>query len=627
MILQEGEREAGMKIKTKIILIYISVVMFSFLISSLFFVRQNRKIVRNQLGGVAMQTMQALNENLNLIIENVTQFSNLIYFDDTIQKKLAAAGGGGGQGQGESKEIQKSLVNMLLSGDYISSVEIFDRFDKHYLAYKRGPMSLKVDKVKEASWYDRVSELNGDILFVGGDEAILYYRTEPEKRMISLIRTIADIDTYDPLATLIINIDETTFQEHFKRVGMKYHSRFCIINSKGEYIVKSSDYEPDMDKYVFNNQIGPSGYQIIQMDSEESKDSRVRKDSNKDSKDGKDSKGGIKSGKNRMILTQQELGIQDWKLVGFMPVERNIYLSDSYNAQLFLIIVINLAFVFICTLYLTKLIFEPLNNMEEYMRKVEDGEFVRIPMEHGKQNEMEHLKRGFNRMVHAIERLLSQVKEEERVIRKNELDLIQQQITPHFLNNTLDAISALVLIHDTDRSFLMLQSLGRFYRNNLNSGRDLVKVKDEIECIKSYITILNIRYEDKIIMEYDVEEEIMEEDILKLLLQPIVENAVHHGIRGKEGQGTISIKGYRDEGEIIFIITDDGLGMSEERIEEVMEEKLPKDRPGFGLYSAKQRISLFYNIKNPLTINSEIDSGTEITVCVNIISKEMGRLT
>lgn len=582
-----------MKIKTKIIMIYISIVLISFLVISLFFDRQSQRFVKEQLGRVAMQTMQALNENLDLIFENVTQFSNLIYFDETIQKKLAHNEEEHGT-LDVSKDIQKSLIYMLLSGDYISSVEIFDRFDKHYLAYKRGPMSLKVSEASKAPWYEKVQERNGDILFAGGDDPVLYYRTEPEKRLVSLIRTIADIDTYEDLATLIINIDESTFQDHFNKVGKQYHSQFCIIDSQGGYMVKPSVYTEEMDSFVFCNQIGSSGYQMINL-----------------------------NGK-RMILTQQELGIEDWKLIGLMPVDNNIYLSDYYSSQLFLVIVINLVFIFVCTLYLTRLIFNPLNKMEEYMHKVEAGSFEIMPLDTDKKDEMEHLKAGFNKMVLAIQRLLLQVKEEERIIRKNELDIIQEQINPHFLYNTLDAISALVLTNDRDNSFLMLRSLGQFYRNSLNSGRDLVKVKDEIDCIKSYITILNIRYGDKIIMEYDIEEKILDRDILKLILQPVIENAVHHGIRNKEGKGTISIKAYEDEGELIFIVTDDGLGMTEERIKEVMEGRNQRDRSGFGLYSAKQRISLFYNMENPITIHSEIGWGTEVTICVR--NREEGRM-
>jgi len=231
------------------------------------------------------------------------------------------------------------------------------------------------------------------------------------------------------------------------------------------------------------------------------------------------------------------------------------------------------------------------------------------------------LKKVFNQMIGSIQDLIEKVKKEEKIITKNELEIIQAQINPHFLYNTLDAVSALALIGDNENCLKVTQALGNFYRNSLNSGLDLVKIEDEIECIKSYITILNIRYDNKIIMVYDIEEEIKEYKVLKLILQPIVENAAHHGIRNKKGQGTISIKGYLDEDEIIFIVTDDGLGMTEEKVKEILEGKTKQGKSGFGLYSSIQRISLYYDIKKPITITSEIGNVTEITIRVKVIKE------
>jgi two-component system sensor histidine kinase YesM len=167
----------------------------------------------------------------------------------------------------------------------------------------------------------------------------------------------------------------------------------------------------------------------------------------------------------------------------------------------------------------------------------------------------------------------------------------------------------------------MTQALGSFYRNSLNSGMDFVTIHDEIECIKSYITILNIRYDDKIKMDYEVEEGLLNCKILKLLLQPLVENAVHHGIKGNDGEGQISIKIFEDEDEIILMVTDDGVGMTEDRIEDIMQGETVTGKSGFGIYSLMQRITLYYDIPNPIMIQSEIGTGTEIALRVKRIEE------
>ena len=117
---------------------------------------------------------------------------------------------------------------------------------------------------------------------------------------------------------------------------------------------------------------------------------------------------------------------------------------------------------------------------------------------------------------------------------RDRLDIIQAQINPHFLYNTLDAVSALALMEENEKCFQMTQALGNFYRNSLNSGLDYITVEDEISSIESYITILNMRYDNQIKVNYEIEESVKKEKVLKLLLQPLVENAVHHGLNGEE---------------------------------------------------------------------------------------------
>lgn len=180
--------------------------------------------------------------------------------------------------------------------------------------------------------------------------------------------------------------------------------------------------------------------------------------------------------------------------------------------------------------------------------------------------------------------------------------------------NTLDAISALALMEENEKCFQMIQALGNFYKNSLNSGLDYISVEDEIGCIESYITILNTRYENQIAISYDIEDVVKHEKVLKLLLQPLVENAVHHGLNG-EG-GNIEIKVFEQEDEIIFIVSDDGVGMSDEKIEDILAGRTVTGKSGFGLYSLIQRIRLTYGIENPVIIQSEVGVGTEIIVTI-----------
>ncbi|WP_181899227.1 cache domain-containing sensor histidine kinase [Lachnotalea glycerini] len=578
-----------LKIKTKIMVLYLTILLISFLMTFTIISQVNEAYIRREIGAAGVQTVNALKGNLGFIFENVTQFSNLIYFDETMQDSLNNV---------KSKNIDpliqrritKSLVNMLLSGDYISSVFIFDQFNNCYNSYKVGPIIVHGEELQNTQWYQEMKNADGNGFFIHKSEGILEFPTRGDKNYISYIKEIGDVNTYEPLATLMVTIDEATIQSYFQEVSAAYDSQFFIVDSNGSYIIAPNQYEKEFAEYVLDKNTGGNGYEVI----------KIQEDT--------------------MIMVSQDIGISDWRLVGSFKMDNIKALTPYYTTVILFIMCLNIIFVFICSMALTRFIFTPLSKLGKHMKMVEEGNF--IPMElDDNHNEINSLKKMFNHMAKSIQKLIQKVKTEEQIIAKGELDLIQAQINPHFLYNTLDAVSALALMKDNANCFKMTQALGSFYRNSLNSGMNFVSIADELDCIKSYITILNIRYDDKIKVSYEVEEHLQNKKILKLLLQPLIENAVHHGIKGKDGYGHIFVKIFEDEDEIILEVKDDGIGMTEERTKEVFEGKAITGKSGFGIQSLKQRITLYYGIENPIMIHSEAGIGTEITVRVKQIEE------
>lgn len=575
-------------IRIKIMVLYCTMLILSLLFVFGIFSTINEQNMEHEVGEASMQTINALKGNIDLIFDTVNQFSDLIYCDEDVQSSLAKVEESNINPK-VNKVIQKSLVNMLLSGDYIDSVYIFDKYLNYYFSYKAGPIIVNKDKVIRSSWYQELFKARGNTFFISKSEDVLVFPTRPDKNYITLIREITDKNDYiTHLATLMITIDEKIFQEYFQEVSKDYDSQFCIVDSDGNYIIEPKAYEAAFQTYFKNEEIKSTGYTTL------------------------DVKG------NKMIFAQKDLEINDWRVIGLLKLNSK-KMSNDYKSTLILIICLNLIFVCACMLFSTKLIFSPLRKVQNHMALVRLGNFIQIDSNPSKKDEINDLKRGFNKMISSIEELIDKVKEEEKIIAKGELNMIQAQINPHFLYNTLDAVSALALIEDHENCFKMTQALGNFYRNSLNSGKDFVTVNDEIDCIKSYMTILNIRYGNRITVSYDIEEGIKCFKMLKLILQPVIENAVHHGIKPKNGIGEIGIKAFRDENEIYFIVTDDGVGMGEERIKEILEGKTQTGKSGFGLYSLMQRISLYYDIEKPMTIISEEGSGTEIAIHIKVI--------
>lgn len=577
-----------MKIRTQISLFYVLVLLLSFTFTFTAVYIVNEKYVEKEAVDFGNQTIKALDGNLQYIFENVTQFSNLIYFDQNVQNSLARVKE---QSINPSIQhtIQKSLVNMLLSGDYISTAYIFDQYYNDYNSRKVGPIIVDNERVTKTNWYKKIEKSNGQGFFIHKSEDILTFPTRSEKNYITYVREIRDADTYEHLAILLLTIDAETLQTYFNKVSEDQNSEFFIIDSKGNYIIPPENPEKYEKKHILLSE-GVS-YRKLRQENDD------------------------------LILMSHDMGIEDWKLVGAFPISHHKALKPYYTTVIVLIIVMNLIFTAVCFWLLTKLIFSPLSRVERHLKMVEEGEFKQMEVS-GPDNEINNLKRVFNSMVEAIRGLIEKVKLEEQEIARGKLALIQAQINPHFLYNTLDAISALVLTGDGQNAFKMTQALGGFYRNSLNSGRDFITVKDELEGIKDYITILNIRHDNQITFSCDVEEALLSQKVLKLILQPVVENSINHGIRKNGMKGSIRLEGYQDEDEMIFIITDDGWGMEEERIEKIFKGETVTGKSGFGLYSLRQRISLCYGIENPLTIHSEAGNGTEVTIRVKVQNGE-----
>ena len=584
----------NMKIRTKIMLMYVLIFCVSMGISALVFKVINDDYVKEQVGEATIQTVDALKGNLSIVFENVEQFSNLIYFDDDVQKALSSTESLAIE-PAVNQTIQKSLVNMLLSANYIESVYVFDRYFNSYSSKKIAPIRVDTSGMKNTEWYKRADEENGEIIYIYDTEEIFSYPTRPEHRGISLVRAINSEEDYARLALLVVNINENTITQFFEDVGAEYGAKYCIVDKDGEFVVNPSDMPKELwaeTKEVLSETGQDTEYNILEI------------------------------GGESYCTVRRDLEIEDWSIVGMVPMENNFQNGSFQKTLIVLFIVLNIVVAILCSLSLFRLIFRPLSEVGDHMAAVEHAKFTEIPMTECGNNEIIQLKRGFNSMVHAIEELLEKVKEEEQTLARNEFEILQAQINPHFLYNTLDAISALALTGQKDSCFQMTQALGQFYRNSLNSGRQIVTVQDEIDCVKNYITILNIRYDNKITLECEIQEDVLEWKVLKLILQPIVENAVHHGIRNREGDGTIRIEGYSCEDELILSVSDDGVGMTKEKQDEILSGKSQKKKSGFGLYSEIQRISLFYGIQNPITIVSEPDGGTEITICVKKLQGE-----
>lgn len=304
-----------------------------------------------------------------------------------------------------------------------------------------------------------------------------------------------------------------------------------------------------------------------------------------------------------------------WTVVGVA------YLSElnKKESQTRLIYILMALLLFFCALLisslLSKAVTKPIQTLQNSMSKVVKGEFDTALVPETAQNEIGDLTHSFNLMTQQIQSLIAQNTEEQRQKRKIELMALQSQINPHFLYNTLDSIIWMAEMGDSQDVVLMTAALAKLFRQSISNDEELVTIRQEIEHIRSYLTIQKMRYKDTLDYQIQMDDDILDYKIVKLTLQPLVENAIYHGIKFKEGIGTVHISGSMDEEYIMLVISDNGIGMTKEQLAHIFEPKSPSQKSsGIGINNIQNRLHLYYGEQYGLEFESEEQIGTTVYI-------------
>ena len=261
----------------------------------------------------------------------------------------------------------------------------------------------------------------------------------------------------------------------------------------------------------------------------------------------------------------------------------------------------------------TSHITEPIGALAQKAQKLGEGNFAVEPIE-TKITEIQMLDKGFNEMVSRINTLMEKQIEDQKYLHRTELELLQAQINPHFLYNTLDSIVILAENHRDEEVVKMVTSLSVFFRNSLNKGRDVITLRAERDQVASYLEIQQIRYSDILNYEIHIPEELLDYTVPKLVLQPLVENAIYHGTKNKRGIGRVAILGESRGEDILLRVTDDGAGMDEEQLKALQAGVYEDRHTGLGLVNVHKRIKLYCGEGYGLSFGSALGKGTTVSI-------------
>ncbi len=579
------QRILNLSISVKIIAYYLILLVVSIGISGMLYQRVNSTIVLGPLSDISFQLLHSVSISTNSVIQNVADFSKLVVSNDEIQTSL--------------KNISKSYsfnyqhqvdvtVDRLIKGSaYASAIYVFDMYGHRYSAEKSLARLMNISNISEAPWFKEVMDKKGAYILsynAGG----IFVPNSTQENFISLIRVINDLHTQRPLAILVMNIPESVLEKSCYAIANNPNAEIFLMDDKDNVIINSknkTDY--DIKRFVLNNTGLDRKYTIW------------------------------KAHQTEYMVSYLKSTESGWRVASIIPFRELSKETGLLGLVTFILIAVNSLLLFFGSIMISRTITVPLKKFCEGMKGIEKGEFKKIQIKAGK-DEIGKLRDGYNTMVEEIQKLIHKIVDEQKLKRKTELEVLQAQIKPHFLYNTFDAISSLALAGKSQDVYNIMKALGNYYRTSLSKGRELITIGEEIDVVKNYLRIQKYRYEDMFTAEYDIDKEVNNYKILKLVLQPFVENALYHGIRPMQRSGTIFVSAKYYTEYIELSIEDNGMGMSEEDMERLTSGRMSSEKSSFGIWGTIERLKILYGEDDVVSIESKLGSGTKVKIKIPV---------
>lgn len=563
----------NLSIAKKIVSYFSIVFVVSILSITIIYEKINTKYTLEKLEKSSLEVLESAKSNINIIVENVNNVSKMIISSENIQSILKNK-------ESRDNTLKNDINNYLIQftnfQSNISSIYILDYEDNMYYSENYLYKKLNLNDVKKAEWYEELLKKNGEYVLKYNGGGLI---DDKDRNYVSFIRLINDINTQETIAVMIINIDEEVFFDFGTKLEDKYSTKILIRDNENTFITKASNNN------ILDNLENEINYCI--------ENGTINKKINK---------------KNYILSSISVEGI-NWDIVSISAYSKLLEQNEYVKYIILYFILVNFILIVIGAMVISKIITGPINKLCESMNEVGDGKFNIVNIK-TYDDEIGQMKNRYNCLVVEIQNLMETIKENEEKKRQIELDLLMSQIKPHFLYNTLDSINSLALSGENKRIYKMIKSLGKFYRVSLNKGSNIITIKQEIDTIKNYLIIQEMRYSGTLDVEYNLEELCNEYKIIKLVLQPLVENSIYHGIRNKEGKGKIIISTYQNEESVFLSVEDNGLGIDKDKIEGIYNN----EGIGVGLRATKERLRIFYGEKFKFIIESELNIGTKIII-------------
>lgn len=578
-------KKLRLSIQNKLFLIVFFTIVLPMIIVGTVMLNQQRKMIRNEAIRAAQKDINQISDIMSNELNHLKSISNLFYLDEEIHALLRQEKDFVTD-DGFEAAMEKAL------GSYNASMARIDF--KTVLISKNGRIYGSAPNIREmkeypymnSSWH-KALEVNTSRLIWTSDRSLDAIFSLNSMTHMYLIREIHDPLTWKSLGTLILGISENEIRKMYSGYITNEQSMFLVDDENRvisyENNLRITSGVETMEPYLYQ----VSGYKLIKDESKE------------------------------LLMSHYTVNANKWKIYTFNDMDvltaRLSKANQSYVVTLIAFFIIST----VVSLLFIREFFHPLKALNETMRTVEKGNLeVEAPVIND--DEIGDLSLQFNSMIHHVKDLMNEILEVQELKRKAEIQSLQTQINPHFLYNTFATIRYLIYTEKKEDVDKIILSFIKIMKNILSDTKELISIEREIDLLKDYIYIQNYAFSNKVEVQYHIDDEIKSLQTIKLLLQPIIENAFLHGLKPKKEGGVLIINGFRREDKVIFEVIDNGIGFDTTQD----MSKSQSDSTRIGYRNVKDRIELTFGPQYSASIESAPNEGTKVTLEIPIIEQK-----
>lgn len=537
----------------------------------------SEQIIRRKTDRYCKDILKEISANIDMKLEEVDNLTTFICYNETIQSQINKINRSGDDSVlYEKKVLEKELINMTVANKSLKEITILTSSGQS--AWISQP---NTEFTVDSPILNSLHEQQGSLCWI-----TVMKEDGPE---IMAGRTINDLGHQTSIGDFLVHFDEQILHNILKQKEFFEEGTLCIIDQNGTIL--SSNIPDDIGRtHIYQNLLAETT----------------------------ESTTNLKLDNSQEWLTFCNIANADWKLVSLIP---NIAYEKEIIWLRRCIFLISFATIFAATLLIISLankLFFPLKQLGNMMKSVGDGNFdVSKPSYY--KNDIGELYDYFIDMVCKVQKLINTTNQQQLLLQKAELNSLRMQINPHFIYNTLESVKWMAYINDNEEIVTMVKALGDFMRNNI-SGPEFITVKKELENANCYLTIQKLRYEKKLEVQIEIDSRLYQAQIPKLILQPLIENSIVHGLEPKAEMGKIQIKGWKQEEDLFIEVTDNGIGFSMDALRHLdLNAPIPanSEKSGnLGMKNVHQRIQMYYGKEYGLEIRSKF--GFETTVRIKL---------